>query len=560
MVVINFSKTNCQNCYSCVRSCPVKAIKVNKGQAEVMESRCIACGLCLHVCPRNAKKIQSELELVKKYFKKNYKVAVSLAPSYLSVFGEHSSKVVSLLRKLGFTYIEETIVGAEVVTKHYELYKDQNLNKACITSCCPSVNLLIEKHYPQNIRNLIPVISPMVCHSRSLKAKYGNDIKVVFIGPCLSKKLEGTDEISVDAVLTFDELMSWIEDEKLSFNDLEEIPIDVTNVNYSQYPVVGGITKHFTNKQVIHVDGIEECIKMLEEINLGKFSDYLIEMSSCRHSCVGGSAMPNDGISVFERKMRIEKYKQAFPHNETEHSINIDTIPLTRKFYNKSSNLKQPNNIELETILYSMGKYTSNDQLNCGTCGYKTCKQKAVAIFNNMAEANMCLPFLKNKAETFSNLLFDVTPNIVLIIDFNLKVIEFNPAAECFFNLKKHKVIGMPVSIVLNADLFNLVLMNKKNILGKKQCINAGNSYIIQSIVWVEYHQVMLCIISDITETVKKEEWMKNLKINAVNMAQEVINKQMRVAQEIASLLGETTAETKVTLTRLKELIKEDEV
>jgi uncharacterized Fe-S cluster-containing protein len=282
-------------------------------------------------------------------------------------------------------------------------------------------------------------------------------------------------------------------------------------------------------------------------------------MSACRHSCIGGSAMPDDGISVFERKLRIEKFLKE-PIDSGLFSQQIESVDLGKCFSNLSQELLQPTLVELEKILNNMGKYKEDDQLNCGTCGYSTCIEKSIAIFNDMAEESMCLPFLMDKAQTLSNILFDMTPNIVLIVDADLTIIDFNPAAEVFFNLKKNQAQGLPVSIVLNPDLFSMVIHNKRNIIGKKQCVNNNCSNIIESIVWVDYHEVMLCIISDVTESVKQAEWMKNLKINAVNMAQEVINKQMRIAQEIASLLGETTAETKVTLTKLKALIKEDGV
>lgn len=562
MGVINFSKTNCQNCYACVRACPVQAIKINKGQAEIMETRCIACGQCLKVCPKNAKKVKSELDKVKNFIQNHKKIAVSIAPSFVGVFGKQSSKICHALKKLGFSFIEETVVGAELVTNHYNSYKNNMRDMTYITSCCPSVNYLIQKYYPENIPNLIPIVSPMVCHSRILKEKYGEDVKVVFIGPCLSKKLEGIDELTIDAVLTFEELISWFENEGINFTDLDEIDFDATMPQQRKYPIVGGVTnkiKH-SNTEIITVDGLEDCINTLEAIKLGQFKNVFIEMSACRHSCIGGPAMPNDGVNEYERKLRVEQYSLKCDDEGLIEPKKQYNISLYKSFSSLYSPLKQPSLEELYSILNSMGKYTTDDELNCGTCGYHTCKDKAIAIYNNMAEANMCLPFMKQRAETLTNVIFDVTPNVVFMVNRDLTIREFNPAAEVFFDIKKDKAIGMPVSIVLESDMFSYVANHKNNILGKKVFVNNNQSVVIQSIMWIDYHDVMLCIIHDITEEVKKQEWMKNLKINAIDMAQQVINKQMMVAQEIASLLGETTAETKVTLTRLKELVEKEEV
>jgi iron only hydrogenase large subunit-like protein/uncharacterized Fe-S cluster-containing protein len=556
MEIINFSKTNCQNCYACVRSCPVKAIKVNRGQAEIIESHCIACGLCLKVCPKNAKQIMSELEYVKKLLKTN-KVAVSLAPSYRAAFEMKGGYLVALLKQLGFNYVEETVTGAKAVTEYYQLYKDEHKNTACITSCCTSVNLLVQKYYPSLIENLIPVLSPMEMHARMLKQKYGHDIKVVFIGPCLAKKIDGINDHDIDAVISFDDLVRWMNELTVDENQLQEEVFDGGDSHYQFYPMVGGIATHFKRHRVIKVDGVEACMETLEAIQKGVFKDCLIEMSACKQGCIGGSAMPNDGKTVFERQLCLENDKDLNLYQPDSFQYKIN---LQKNFYDQSPKIHQPTEQELKVILNKMGKYKPLDELNCGTCGYSTCKEKAIAIHNEMAEPNMCIPFLQQKAETFANVLFDMTPNSVLIVDEELNILDLNPASALLFNLNKSQSIGLPVSIVLNSNLFEQVKRTKKSYDSKKVWINHNQNCVIMSIVWVDYYRVLLCILHDLTDEIKKEERMTQVKINTVQMAQEVINKQMRVAQEIASLLGETTAETKVTLTKLKDLIQKDEV
>jgi iron only hydrogenase large subunit-like protein/uncharacterized Fe-S cluster-containing protein len=557
MTIINFSKTNCQNCYACVRSCPVKAIRVTEGQAEIVESHCIACGLCLRVCPKNAKQIMSESERVKALLKQS-RVAVSLAPSYITAFGELGTKIVSYLKGLGFTYVEETVAGAKAVTDYYQIYKDEHGDTACITSACTSANLLVQKYYPNLIKHLIPVLSPMEMHARMLKQKYGQATKVVFIGPCLAKKIDGMNDLHIDAVMTFDDLYKWMKQSRFDLKELEEVAFDGGDPHYHHYPMVGGIASHFKKHPVIKVDGVEACMEALEAIQKGLFHECILEMSACKHGCMGGSAMPNDGVNVYERQLRLEQYKPDLKfYQQNSFDYNLKTH---KQFYDLSPQINQPTDVELKSILNKMGKHNQWDELNCGTCGYNTCQEKAIAIYNDMAEISMCLPFLQQKAETFANVLFDMTPNSVLIVDEDLNIIDLNPAGETLFNLNKSKSMGLPVSMVLNANLFEQVKRTKQNYVSKKVWINQNQNCVILSIVWVEYHRVLLCILHDITDEIKKEEHMMHLRSHTIEMAQEVINKQMRVAQEIASLLGETTAETKVTLTKLKVLIQKDEV
>ena len=572
MWIINFSAANCKNCYACVRACPVHAIKVQSEQAQIMKERCIGCGRCLRVCPKNAKEVKIELETVKAYIRNKDKVVASIAPSFAALFADNSHKVSSALKKLGFTYVEETAIGADFVTEKYIQYANEEGDKSYITSCCPSVNYLIQKHHPGAAQNLIPIVSPAVCHARMLKEKYGEEIKVVFIGPCLSKKIEGHDEIAVDAVLTFDELEKWLDEEKINFDELTVTDFDEVATKQRQYPIVGGVTKtmdyNALKREVIKVDGIEECIQVLEAIKKGRFKNTLFEMSCCRNSCIGGPGFSNDDINIFERKTRVKKYskEQSLSQNEDKLKTSEDRltklalkVDLGQSFPSLYEPLKEPSEEEIKNILSSIGKYTKLDELNCGSCGYHTCREKAVAVFNGMAEANMCLPFMRQRAETLTNVIFDATPNLIIILNKELEILELNPSAQRFFKVTKENTVLLPISMLMDEERFEEVKREKKSILSEKVRIKESDNVVIQSIIWIEYHQVFLWIAHDITKDEKLEKKLQNMKIDAINMAQQVINKQMTVAQEIASLLGETTAETKVTLTQLKRLIQEEE-
>lgn len=600
MWIIDFLKANCKNCYACVRACPVNAIKVQAEQANIMMERCIGCGKCLKVCPKNAKHVQSELYKVKAYLASHEKVVVSVAPSFAAVWGRDARYLPGLLKQLGFFAVEETVVGAQLVTKVYETYANMPGDQCYITSCCPTVNAMIQKHYPEIIPFLIPVISPVACHSKLIKQKYGKETKVVFLGPCLSKKIEGMEEETIDAVLTFEEFNEWIFSLGMEIQDQPIVPFDATEKRQRRYPIVGGVTASILpeqiSRQVIYMDGIEECKELMPSIMAGDFKNCLIEMHGCRHGCIAGAGMPADGINIHKRKERILEYATVLLEENqyqvlndrlkdpqkgegveevatTKMSQSLEekeamgketealgtTINLHKSFLNLQKTLTIPSEEEITAILSSIGKETPLDELNCGSCGYATCREKAIAVYNGLAEPYMCLPYMRQKAETLTNVLFEATPNMIIMINEALEIIELNPAACKFFHVGKGEYLYFPIGTLMEEEPFIEVRERKENILNQKVFIQKGQQTVIQSIIWSEYHQIILWIGSDVTYDEAQAKKLQHMKIEAIDMAQHVINKQMTVAQEIASLLGETTAETKVTLTKLKQLIQEEE-
>lgn len=566
MWIIDFFKSNCKNCYACVRACPVNAIKVQAEQAKIIKERCIGCGRCLKACPKNAKHVQSELDKVKAYLQQEEKVVASVAPSFAALFDKDSHKLPNLLRALGFEGVEETVVGAELITEVYEAYSKMPGDQCYMTSCCPTVNALIQKHYPEVIPFLIPVVSPAVCHAKLIKRRYGKETKVVFIGPCLSKKIEGIEEDTIDAVLTFEELLEWIKEKQIDWEVITPSSFDIVGLDQYRYPIVGGMTYTIKDKslprKIIQIDGVEECIDMMPHIMKGAFKNTLLEIHGCRQSCISGPGMPQDGVNIYERRERIRRYAETQELERDQEVVSqmiTEGVNLHKEFQNLKHSLKMPSDEEIQVILNSIGKETKLDELNCGSCGYKTCRDKAIAVYNEMAEPNMCLPFMRQKAETLTNIIFEATPNLILMVNEALEIIEMNPAARKFFDLTKDIIHRLPVSALMSEESFNEVMHMKKNILNEKVILHTLNATVVQSIIWSDYHKTMVWIANDVTYDEKKNKQLQSMKIEAIDMAQQVINKQMTVAQEIASLLGETTAETKVTLTKLKQLIKEEE-
>lgn len=563
---INFSKADCKNCYKCLRSCPVKAIKFENEQATIDEQRCIECGHCLTICPQNAREIKSDLDTIKKAINSGKKVVASLAPSFASFFDVHHGKVVSALKKLGFSIVEETAVGAEIVSELYNDYIVDNRQDVYITTSCPSANYLVEKYFEEIIPYLIPTVSPMIAHGKLLKNKLGQDSFVVFIGPCLAKKSEfdsySKDNI-IDAVLTFDELNYWIAELGIEINDLDEDKFNSNPYSKGQgFPLGGGIIEAMGEKlqesplTVINVSGMEECIEVFNSIKNGDLKGVLIEASACKGSCIGGPVMIKNGENYYTKLRKIRDYISTRKnYNDPINTEAPKEISFYREFNKKFVKKTIATEEQIIAIMKEMGKVELKDELNCGVCGYNTCKEKAQAVFEGMAETNMCLHYMRTKAESLANEIVESTASNVILLDGEMNVREINPAAQAIFKIASQNIIGKPISLLIDDEDFKKVRESGESIMGKKVAYPKYGVVFVANIVYLrKQDMVLISMINIMGEEKNKKELMK-VKENTLNAAQEVIEKQMRVAQEIASLLGETTAETKIILTKLKKIV-----
>lgn len=565
MQVMNFSSANCKNCYKCVRTCNVKAIEVKNDQAQIIENRCVACGQCLVVCPQNARNVLSDVDIVKEAIKNNRKVIAQIAPAFRGFF-KYSSKVVTALYELGFSYVEEVSIGAELVSREYEKIITSSDKTEFLTSCCPSVMMLIEKYYPELIPSVIPIVSPMVAHAISIRERYENPY-IVFIGPCISKKCEALSEENmgiIDAVLTFDEIVKWLKEEDIDYNSCEDNVMDYAgSVRGDYYPVVGGILKAISptlkskNLDSIRVHGIDNCKTLLEELKKGNLNKVCVELSACNESCLGGPGGSTSNESVYTRIQRIQNGIKAVKEKGTNYNLEVKK-PLYRSFKNKSMQLHKPSEEEIYEILNKMGKYDKEDELNCGACGYNTCYEKAIAVSQGMSQIEMCVPYMRSMAERTTNEIFTHSPNVILFLDTNLKIKEVNPIGEKLFSMAKEQLKDKPISSIIKDKDFELVAKSKQSMIKEKIFYSEYNYHAYRSIIYMEKHSSLLVIYTDITDEEKRKLQLSELKHNALDVTQSIIDKQMRVAQEIASLLGETTAETKVALMKLKKVLQEE--
>ncbi|MEW9121126.1 MAG: [Fe-Fe] hydrogenase large subunit C-terminal domain-containing protein [Thermotaleaceae bacterium] len=556
--VLTLSKDSCNNCYKCIRICPVKAISFNERGTKIDQSRCIACGRCFNVCPQNPQSNRNNYIKAKAYLQNNKTLIASVDPAYAAYFGENYKRLPGALKQLGFKYVEESTVGIDRVYKEYQRNLLETRQKYCISSSCFTVNLWIQKHYPELKDFLFPVISPMIAHGKILKEKYGFQCKVVFFSPCIGAKVEYTEflkEGAVDSVFTFYELEKWMALEDVKLPSAEEMPFDDEGSRAAKlFPSQGIFTERNTDcpegMEWIGVEGADATRETLLSLKEGSLDPAVLELFFCKNGCITGSSFIHNEDNFLKRRKKIRRYAEETVEKPQEDRLN-QAICLSRGFTNRKIPLKIPQGEKLQGILREMGKIKRSDELNCGTCGYATCREKAIAIYNGMAQTYMCLPFMRAKSETISNLIFEHSPNLIFLVDRDLKVKNINPAALHHLAVDKNEGDDLYVLSILDYGDFIEIFESKKDILGKKVDIPDKGITVIQNLLYLEKEDVILAILTDITKEEQREKELLRMKKNTVEAAQDVIMKQMRVAQEIASLLGETTAETKVILTKL---------
>jgi len=560
---LDFKDAKCKDCYKCVRECPVKAIKVVDHQAKIIKDRCILCGKCTLVCPQNAKSVHSSIDNVLELLKGDNKVIASVAPSFVSSFNIDDFSIMKIaLCKLGFFDAEETSMGANVVVKEYEKLLNSGKYKNFITSACPSINRMIQIYFPEALPYLAPVDSPAIVHAKMIKEK-NKDAKVIFIGPCIAKKMEANESEVIDEVLTFEDLVKLFEEHNINLSNISKLPMNNDNkiINRAKYfPIPRGIIKSFESYpegyEYIAVDGVEHCFDILRNIN--EVSGIFLELNSCEHACVNGPCSLNKYGDTIKSNAQIRSYVRKELENSTNGEICCNSDISTEHPRLRSSDLPGTDK-QIEAILAKTGKLKPEDELNCGVCGYTTCRAKAWAVLNGYADIDMCLPYMRKRAESMSYEIIQNSPNGIIVIDSELKIVDINSKALELRGISGYNVKGQYVVDYFDPTDFVMALNDEKNILRKKMHIPQTDSYVEVSITYLKEHKVMFAIMKDITSGVNYNDKLSKVKLETFETTDEVIKKQMRVAQEIASLLGETTAETKVALLKLKKTLQEEE-
>ncbi len=554
---LRLKKSNCKNCYKCIRHCPVKAIRFSGNQAHIIGNECILCGHCFVVCPQNAKEIVDETEKVRVLLQSGDPVYVSLAPSFVANYNDVGIEAMrKALMQLGFAGVEETAVGATIVKTEYERLLHEEGRDIVISSCCHSINLLIQKYFPAELEYLADVLSPMQAHCLDIKRRHP-EAKTVFIGPCVAKKDEAQYyEGITDAVLTFEELTQWFKRERITL-DKEMTPDPESRARF--FPTTGGILKTMAQNEpgytYMAIDGVESCIAALRDIESGKIHKCFIEMSACVGSCIAGPAMDKNSREPVQDYMAIARYA-----GERDFAVDQPAPEyLKKQFTFIEHKLTQPSEAEIASALRQMGKFKPSDELNCGSCGYPSCRDKAIAICQGKAEISMCLPFLKDKAESFSDTIVNNTPNGLIVLNENLEVQQINKSARRIMNIRSASdVLGESVIRILDPSLFVQVKNTGRDIRDQRVYLAEYKRYVEETVVYDRDSHMLMGIFRDITDEEAEREKKENISRQTVEVADRVVEKQMRIVQEIASLLGETAAETKIALTKLKESITDE--
>lgn len=563
MSIIRLKEANCKNCYKCIRNCPLKAIEFGSEQARILDEDCVLCGRCTLICPQNAKQIRSELPAIQAALKQGQRMMISLAPSYVAAFhGVSFAAMSAALKKLGFWGVEETAIGASQVSKEYTRLLGERKMPNIITTCCPTVIMLIEKYYPELLGHLAPVVSPATAHAKMVRSAYGDEIKVVFAGPCISKKQEADHSDCIESVLMFEELKSWLEEEGISLTEQDNQPAEMHEGISRLYPAPGGIISTIPKSERQHykmvaIDGLDRCIEILDSIRDNGITGYFLEMSACTGSCVEGP-----GIAAIRAPFLLSKnalYTNSKKVTDTPmpatENLHID---FSAQYHHTRVRDPIPDEEAIRAILAKQGKTEPSAMLNCGTCGYSTCRDKAIAVYQGKADLRMCLPYMREKAESMSNMIIENTPNAIFVLDHQLNILEYNSSAVSMLDMDDLDYVGLPVEMLVDISDLAQVRDTGAPVIDKRLQSRNGKLAMEQSIVSVPNGDLLL-ILRDVTGEEASRAELSQLRRDTIQTAQAVIDKQMRVAQEIASLLGETTGETKAALTKLKKSIIQGE-
>lgn len=548
-------KAECQDCYKCVRACPTKAIHVENGSASVIQEMCILCGKCVQVCPVGAKRIRSDIERVKRLLAMKEKVFVSLAPSFISEFNDVSpEQLIHSLKSLGFHGVSETALGAQEVSAHVTEIVEASKKKINISSACPTIVQLIKKYYPEFTSDITQLDSPVLAHTKLLRLHYGDEIGVVFIGPCISKKIESDDNPNeLDIAITFSGLRKWFEAEGINISEMKSTDSDnfipVKAEEGGLYPVDGGMLStikancKISDAHFMAASGIDEVKNILKGLeNFNPQNPVFLELMACKGGCINGPCTSESNSTLINRFEVIEN--ASYNEDDIPRKSQID---ITRNISETPIKFSKISDDEIRTELNNIGKYSKADELNCGGCGYDSCREFAQAILEGKAERDMCVSYMRKMAHKKANALLKTMPSGVVIVNEDLKVVECN---KNFI-----KIIGGDNEIVFDAkpglegaslkklvpfhDYFKRVLDTGEDILDKE--IHFNDNIIYCSIFSIEQNRIVGGVFQDITTPALR-------KAQVIKKTQKVIEKNLATVQKIAYLLGENASETEVML------------
>ena len=546
------TENECQDCYKCVRHCHCKAIRIVDGKASVIAENCVACGECVKVCPSHAKKIRTDLPRLRQLLGTDVKLYASIAPSFTAYFpGTTIGQLATALKKIGFTGVAETAVGAQTVScQTADFLKNTNLN-IVISSACPACVDYIRKYHPKYTANIVPLYSPVMAHCQMIKEQFGEDCKVVFFGPCAAKKNEADrNPETLSLAVTFAVLEELFEENGITPMAEEESELFMDKAEEGRfYAIEGGMndTLRDDNRGVryISVSGLDNLDRMLRFYNgsIGERKIFL-EALACPGGCINGPVIPAvyagglDIIAETDKISTMESSSKRKVPNNIEEKFSAESLP--------KCNVSEK---ELTIALARVGKFTREDELNCGACGYNTCREFATALLQNKAEEAMCHTYLRKNFERTSNALIRFIPAAVVMVDENLNICECNRnfammsgMTEVYDALGNLNTIAIDNALPGFSELFSSVISNGGEIEKFNQKLQ--DKIVNISVFSIAHGKSAGAVIQDITKNELQRE-------HIAEKAREVIRKNVLTVQQVARLFGEHVADTEILLNEI---------
>jgi iron only hydrogenase large subunit-like protein/uncharacterized Fe-S cluster-containing protein len=561
--VVFTNKAQCRDCYRCVRVCPVKAIRMHGGQAAVVEERCIACGTCVRECPQHAKSFRDDVEHTVRLLASGARVAASVAPSFAAVYPEwQQRRFTSALRQLGFCYVGETAIGAYHVARETAAIVAAQPHRALICTACPAVVRFVERYRPELVGNLVAVVSPMLAHARHIHRTLGDDVKVVFIGPCVAKKAEAErPEVAglVDCALTFAELEQWFHREGIDLSEGEESDFDEIPEGHSRlFPLAGGCVRtagwstDLLSGEVRVASGFSEVCTALEALGEENVP-HVLEPLFCPQGCINGPAMP-DARNLFSRRGDVLRYAAAAPGKTP---ADVCRPELAARFTAAAEYEPAVSEEQIRAALEMTGKVRDEDRLNCGACGYSNCRDKAIAVIRGLAEPEMCIPHMKRLAEQRADRIVDTSPNGIVILDEHLKILRMNAAFRKFF-MCSDALYGQSISNLLDPEPFERLASGQDHLIETTVEHRRYNLVCHQVMYPLTEERQFVGIFVNVTHSRNNEEKLDHLRTQTILQAQELLEHQLQMAENIARFLGESTAKGEDLVEKLMVLTEEE--
>ena len=559
--IVFTNKAQCRDCYRCLRVCPVKAIRMQDGQAQVVAERCISCGTCIRHCPQKAKGFRNDVNRAVSLLNAGGPVAASVAPSFVAMFSPWQQKrLPSALRELGFAYVGETAVGAHPVAVRTAEVVNASPHRPHICTACPAVVSYIEQYEGDLAGLLTGVTSPMIAHARHIKNRLGRQAGVIFIGPCIAKKAEAQRPENaglVDCVLTFEELMEWLAGAGIKLAACEESGFDEAPAGHSRVFALtggclktGGLSTDVLSPQVLCVSGFEAVREAIGSARTGE--PVVIEPLFCPDGCINGPALPGEDNVHIRRRRVLDYARDARDAGETP-----ATLDLSARFAAMPAVAsREHSEDDIRRVLEMTGKTAEADQLNCGACGYPSCRQKAVAVLDGMAEPQMCIPHMRRLAERRTDRIIETSPNGIVILDERLGILSMNPAFARYF-MCTQALCGKHVSCLMDPHLFEKLATGQQTLIEQVVRHEKYGLLCHQILYSLPQERQYVGIFVNITRSQADKEKLSQLQAATTLQARELLEHQLGMAQKIAQFLGESAARGEQLVENLMELAGE---